>query len=93
VLIASGLTGQGLDVLWRQIQRHREVMTANGARATRRADQDARWMWAMVRDRLEDAFRAAPAVATLVPELESAVRAGETPASVAADRLLAAFGL
>jgi LAO/AO transport system kinase len=93
VLTASGLTGLGLDVLWRQIQRHRDIMTANGARAARRADQDARWMWAMVRDRLEDAFKTDPAVAALAPELETAVRAGEVPASAAADRLLAAFGL
>lgn len=93
VLTASGLTGQGLDVLWTQIHRHREIMTANGARAARRADQDARWMWAMVRDRLEEAFKASPTVASLVPDLEMAVRQGKLPASAAADRLLAAFGL
>ncbi|PVM73319.1 methylmalonyl Co-A mutase-associated GTPase MeaB [Caulobacter radicis] len=93
VLTASGLTGAGLDTLWGQVQRHREVMTANGARAARRADQDARWMWAMVNDRLAEAFRAAPAVAALVSETEGAVRAGDLPASAAADRLLKAFGL
>jgi LAO/AO transport system kinase len=32
VLTASGLTGAGLEALWTQIQRHREIMTANGAR-------------------------------------------------------------
>lgn len=58
-----------------------------------RADQDARWMWAMIRDRLEDAFKTAPGVAALVPELETAVRQGQLPASAAADRLLAALGL
>ncbi|PLR22885.1 methylmalonyl Co-A mutase-associated GTPase MeaB [Caulobacter zeae] len=93
VLTASGLTGSGLDTLWGQVQRHREVMTANGARAARRADQDARWMWAMVNDRLAEAFRAAPAVAALVDETEGSVRAGDLPASAAADRLLKAFGL
>lgn len=93
VLTASGLTGAGLDVLWSQVQRHREVMSANGARAARRADQDARWMWAMVNDRLTEAFRAAPAVAALVDETEGAVRTGGLPASAAADRLLKAFGL
>ena len=35
VLTASGLTGQGLDVLWTQIQRHREIMTANGNLGTK----------------------------------------------------------
>ncbi|PVM92491.1 methylmalonyl Co-A mutase-associated GTPase MeaB [Caulobacter radicis] len=93
VLTASGLTGEGLDTLWGQIQRHREVMAANGARAARRADQDARWMWAIVNDRLAEAFRAAPAVAALIGETENAVRAGDLPASAAADRLLKAFGL
>jgi LAO/AO transport system kinase len=93
VLTASGLTGAGLDTLWIQIQRHREIMTANGARTARRADQDSRWMWAMVQDRLAAAFREAPAVATIAADVERAVRAGDLPASAAADRLLAAFGL
>ncbi|MBX3481613.1 MAG: methylmalonyl Co-A mutase-associated GTPase MeaB [Caulobacter sp.] len=93
VLTASGLNNAGLDQLWMQIERHRTVMTANGQRAARRADQNIRWMRAMVRDRLESAFAANPAVAGLAPELETLVRSGGMPASVAADRLLAAFGL
>ncbi len=93
VLTASGLNNAGLDVLWQQIERHREIMTANGDRAARRAGQNARWMWAMVTDRLEEAFRHHPEVARLSPELERQVRAGRVPASAAADRLLKAFGL
>ena len=93
VLTASGLKNEGLDKLWGTVERHREVMTANGWRATRRADQDARWMWAMVRERLEAAFNANPEVAALAPGLERQVRAGRMPASAAADRLLKAFGL
>lgn len=93
VMTASGLNNAGLDQLWAQIERHREVMGANGARAARRADQNARWMWAMVRDRLDAAFRGQAEVADLAPCLEAEVRAGALPASAAADRLLAAFGL
>ena len=93
VLTASGLKNEGLDALWATIERHREVMSANGWRAARRAEQNARWMWAQVIDRLESAFRGHPEVATLAPELERQVRAGRVPASVAADRLLTAFGL
>jgi LAO/AO transport system kinase len=93
VLTASGLNNAGLDLLWSQIERHREVMTANGQRQARRAGQNARWMWAMVHDRLARAFRDNPQVAGLAPGLEERVRAGETPASAAADQLLAAFGL
>ncbi|MDB5431467.1 MAG: methylmalonyl Co-A mutase-associated GTPase MeaB [Caulobacter sp.] len=93
VITASGLKGAGLDVLWTQITRHREIMSATGARSARRAEQDARWMWAQVTDRLNAAFRAKPEVASLAPELERQVRAGRMPASAAADRLLKAFGL
>lgn len=93
VLTVSGLTGAGLDTLWGQVERHREIMAANGARTARRANQDGRWMWAMVNDRLAEAFRTAPAVAALVGETEAAVRSGDLPASAAADRLLKAFGL
>jgi LAO/AO transport system kinase len=93
VLTASGLKNEGIDTLWGQVLRHDEVMTANGARQRRRADQNTRWMWSMITDRLDSAFRQAPAVSGLAPDLEILVRQGQLPASVAADRLLAAFGL
>lgn len=93
VLTASGLNNQGLDKLWSTVERHREVMTANGQRLARRAEQDARWMWAMVHERLDAALRAHPDVANLAPTLERQVRAGRLPASAAADRLLKAFRL
>ncbi|CAN5343182.1 methylmalonyl Co-A mutase-associated GTPase MeaB [soil metagenome] len=91
VITASGLRNDGVTALWGQVERHRDVMAANGARAARRADQNARWMWAMVRERQERAFRDDPAVASLAPQLETAVRAGALPASLAADQLLAAY--
>ena len=93
VITASGLNNAGLDHLWQQVERHREIMTANGERAARRAAQNARWMWAMVRDRLDEAFREDPNVAAIAGEMERQVREGRTPASAAADRLLKAFGL
>jgi LAO/AO transport system kinase len=93
VLTASGLKNEGIDALWAQVLRHGEIMTANGARQRRRADQNARWMWSMIMDRLDTAFRQAPAVSGLAPDLEALVRQGHLAASVAADRLLAAFGL
>ena len=91
VITVSGLKSEGMEKLWGQVERHREVMQANGARAARRSDQNARWMWAMVRERLDQAFRDSPAVAKLAPQLETAVRSGRTPASAAADALLSAY--
>ncbi len=93
VLTASAQSGDGIEQVWAQIERHREVMSASGERAARRADQNTRWMWSQVSDRLEADLRASPAVAALVPDLEDRVRAGLLPPGVAADLLLAAFGL
>lgn len=88
VLTASGLTGAGLEALWGQVERHREVMTATGERAQRRSEQDARWMWALVRERLERAVLGRPQAKAYAAELEAQVRRGALPASLAADRLL-----
>jgi len=90
VLICSGLENSGLDEIWRQICTHRDRLTATGELTARRQDQEVRWMWSMVEDRLVESFRADPNVSRLSPDLERAVRAGELPPTAAADRLLAA---
>lgn len=90
VIAVSGLRDEGVDALWTQVQRHRHIMQSNGDALRRRSDQNARWMWAMVRERLDQGFRDDPAVAGLASQLERAVRAGTTAASAAADTLLAA---
>jgi len=90
VVICSGLRNEGLDTVWTHIARHRDVLVANGAWDRNRAEQQLRWMWSMVEDRLvADLHRR---TAALVPELEASVRAGTVTAAMAADRLLAAFG-
>ena len=91
VVTCSGLTGDGLDTLWDQIELHRRTLTESGEWASNRSAQQLRWMWAMVEDRLIRHFHEAPTVAALVADTERAVGSGELSASVAADRLLAAF--
>ncbi len=93
VIAVSALRDEGLDELWRLVQEHRRRLEAAGHWAARRRAQQVRWMWSMVEDRLETAFRAHPRVRTLLPELEAAVREGRLPATAAAEQLLAAFGL
>ncbi len=93
VLTASALSGDGIAEIWAQLERHREIMTASGERASRRATQNVGWMWSQVSDRLGDALRKHPAVAELVGELEPRVRNGLLPPGQAADQLLRAFGL
>jgi LAO/AO transport system kinase len=92
-LAISGLTGLGLDELWAAIEDHHEVLSASGELAVLRADQQRTWMWSLIRERLELAFRSNPTIAAALPRLEAAVAAGEVTSTAAADELLAAFTL
>ncbi|MEU6643805.1 methylmalonyl Co-A mutase-associated GTPase MeaB [Saccharomonospora sp. NPDC046836] len=92
VLTCSALTGAGLDTVWQQIGRHRQLLDDSGELAEKRRRQQVDWTWAMVRDQLLDRLAAHPEVRAIVPEVERAVREGRLTATLAAERILAAFG-
>lgn len=86
--LVSALTGDGIEELWSEIERHREITTANGERERGRRAQRRAWMWSRIDERLRDDFRRDPAVQGEIAAVEAAVAAGELPAELAADRLL-----
>ena len=88
----SALTGAGLPELWQEIERHRAALAAAGELAAKRRRQQVAWMWSMIEARLMAALRAHPAVRAQLPELEQAVAAGTVTATLAMERVLAAFG-
>ncbi|HJQ45225.1 MAG TPA: methylmalonyl Co-A mutase-associated GTPase MeaB [Amycolatopsis sp.] len=92
VLTCSGLTDIGLDTVWQQIERHRTELTESGELERKRKQQQVDWTWAMVRDQLLGSLSAHPGVRAVVPEVEQAVRDGELTATLAAQRILDAFG-
>ncbi|MBK1788815.1 methylmalonyl Co-A mutase-associated GTPase MeaB [Prauserella cavernicola] len=92
VLTCSALTGTGLDTVWQQIGRHRETLDASGELARKRSTQQVDWTWAMVRDQLLDRLAGHPEVGAIVPEVEREVREGRLTATLAAERILEAFG-
>jgi LAO/AO transport system kinase len=91
VLLASALTGRGIDAFWDAVQRFRRLATASGGLAARRHQQDQAWMWERIDAGLKERFRAHPAVRSALPECSERVRAGTLAASVAARRLLDLF--
>ena len=91
VLTCSSTENVGLDEIWTQLGVHRDKLTATGELAARRAEQQVRWMWNLVDERLRSSLRSSPAVAGMVDELSRAVSAGEVGAFVAAERILAAY--
>ncbi|MGD9482690.1 methylmalonyl Co-A mutase-associated GTPase MeaB [Streptomyces sp. TRM70308] len=91
VLTCSATEGTGLDGVWERLEAHRELLSGTGALAARRAEQQVEWVWAMVRDQLLDQLHGDPAVRELAPSVEADVRAGRLTATLAAERILAAF--
>jgi len=93
VVLCSGLNNRGLGDIWEQIRDHRRRLEDCGAFADNRRQQQLRWMWAMVDERLRDALRRHPQVLATLPELEASVLAGHLAPTSAVTALLAAFGL
>ena len=52
VVTYSALTGDGVAELWAQVLAHRERMDATGEHAARRREQQVKWMWSMLNDRV-----------------------------------------
>ncbi|MFF9781944.1 LAO/AO transport system kinase [Streptomyces sp. SceaMP-e96] len=93
VLTCSAREGTGLKGVWERVEQHRTLLESTGALAERRRTQQVDWTWSMVRERLIDRLQEHPEVRRLGPEVERAVRDGEITATLAAERLLTAFGL
>ena len=91
VLTCSAAQNTGLDELWAEILRHREIKMVSGEREERRHQQQIRWMWSMISDRLLDQFKDSPAVQERLQAVSAAVKNGELPAAVAAESLLETF--
>ncbi len=91
VLTCSGLSNNGLDTLWEQIELHHKLLTESGELAERRQLQQLAWMWALVDEQLVTSLRANAAVKALLPGLEAKVLASQTTPTAAALDILRAF--
>jgi len=76
VVTYSALTGNGIAELWRQVLSHKDKMTASGELAARRREQQVKWMWSMLEERLTARLRGDPAVRAKLKSAETAVAAG-----------------
>ena len=90
VITCSGLTDTRVDDVWDRVLEHREHLGGDGL-AEKRARQQLDFTWALVRDELEQRLRHSAAVRAIRDEVRRQVLAGEVPAPVAADRVLAAY--
>jgi LAO/AO transport system kinase len=91
VLTCSARESTGLDQVWDRLEAHRAHLAADGRLTARRREQQVEWAWAMVSDELLARLHAHPAVRSLAPRVEAALRAGGTTAAAAAELLLRAL--
>ncbi|TDD42984.1 methylmalonyl Co-A mutase-associated GTPase MeaB [Nonomuraea terrae] len=87
VLTCSGLTGEGLEDVWRHVLAHQDALDV----AAKRRAQQVGWTWTLVRDRLLAELRHDPRVTAIAETVEQEVLAGELTPALAADRILSAF--
>lgn len=90
VIQLSALMGEGVDRFWAEVERFRQVQTANGQLAQRRQNQSLAWMWERIDAGLRSAFRNHPEVRERLPQITRDVAEGRLPASAAARNLLLA---
>jgi len=90
VVTCSGLTGAGVEDVWKRVLDHREHLGDDGL-ADKRARQQLEFTWSLVRDELAQRLRRSRGVAAIREEIREQVLAGKLPASAAADQILAAY--
>jgi LAO/AO transport system kinase len=93
VVTFSALTGDGIDALWRQVTSHKDKMTATDELATIRREQQVKWMWTMLEERLSARLRGDASVRAKVKQAEAQVAAGELAPTLAVEEIASLLGV
>jgi len=88
VVTYSALTNTGIAELWQKILDHRTAMSASGDFAARRREQQVKWMWSMLEQRMLARLRADASTRARVKKIESDVADGRLTPAVAAEKIL-----
>ncbi|MCB9641942.1 MAG: methylmalonyl Co-A mutase-associated GTPase MeaB [Myxococcales bacterium] len=91
VTTCSGLEGAGLSELWKLLQKHRTTLEEAGELATKRSQQQLRWMWQMVEDQLLHELHHHPTVKQLLPTLQQGILTQTLTPTLAAEKIFQAF--
>jgi LAO/AO transport system kinase len=87
VVTYSALTGAGIGELWQKILDHRTAMSASGEFAKRRREQQVKWMWSMLEQRMLARLRADASIRAKVKRIEAEVADGRVTPALAAQQI------
>jgi LAO/AO transport system kinase len=93
VVTYSALIGDGIPQLWAQVLAHKEKMTASGELAEHRREQQVKWMWTMLEERLTARLRGDPAARSKLRQAEAAVAAGKLAPTLAVEQIAQLLGV
>jgi len=93
VVTYSALTRNGISELWGQILTHKDKMTNSGELIARRRDQQVKWMWSMLEERLTARLRSDASVRTKLRQAEAAVAAGKLTPTLAVEDIAKLLGV
>jgi LAO/AO transport system kinase len=92
VILVSGLRNLGLDHLWAEVMRHRELMSTAGKLDARRQEQQVAWMWSLLEERLKARLTHDPRVRGRLQAIEDDVRHARLTPVTAVNAILGAVG-
>jgi LAO/AO transport system kinase len=87
VVTYSAMAGTGIAELWQKVLDHRKAMIASGEFTARRRDQQVKWMWTMLEQRLMARLRTDASIRAKVKRLEADVAEGRVAPALAAEQL------
>jgi len=93
VVTYSALTGGGIAELWSKVIEHRETMTASGELPAQRREQQVKWMWTMLEERLTARLRGDAGVRAKLRQAEAAVADGKLAPTLAVEQIAQLLGV
>ena len=93
VVTYSALTGNGIAELWGKVLEHKDKMTGSGELEARRREQQVKWMWTLLEERLTARLRSDPAVRAKLKQAEAQVAAGKLAPTLAVEEIAALLGI
>ncbi len=89
--LASALNGEGIGDIREAIFSHRRALSASGEFEPRRREQARAWMWSLLEEEIQKAFRQDPAVGEALPGIEAEVASLQRTPGSAVRTLMATF--
>jgi LAO/AO transport system kinase len=93
VVTYSALSGNGVAELWTEVLAHKQKMTASGELTVRRREQQVKWMWTMLEERLTARLRSDASVRTKLRQAEAAVAAGKLAPTLVVEEIAKLLGV